>query len=111
VAAVVPLPVCERSPTPFGGDKLLHGVAHAWLTWSLAAALEAEGIPRSVACGVGVVVSAGYGIEIERLQQYVPGRRYERGDVQASVVGSVIGVVVWSLTDPEPGSGGTVPTP
>ena len=111
VAALVPLPVRGRPPTSFGGDKLLHGVAHAWLTWSLVAALDAEGVSPPVACGVGVAASSGYGVGIERLQEHVPGRRYERGDIRASVLGSAIGVLVWFFTDPEPVSSSTVPTP
>lgn len=110
-ASVVPLPVRGRPPTPFGGDKLLHATAHVWLTRSLAAALDAEGVSPPVAAGVAVAVSSGYGVGIERLQEHVPGRRYERGDVRASVVGSAVGSLLWFLVDREPVSVDTVPAP
>jgi VanZ family protein len=46
---------------------------------------------------VAVVLSTGYGLALELLQQWIPGRRYERGDVFASLVGSVLAVALLRL--------------
>lgn len=92
--SVIPLP--ERDVGTLGTDKALHGVAHAWLVLALADALRAEGVSTSGSVVAAVTASAAYGLLIELLQQRVPGRRYERGDVVASALGSVLGALYWA---------------
>jgi VanZ family protein len=83
-------------PAPYGVDKALHAVGHATFAAALLDALDTEDRPPGVAATavVVVVISVGYGLVLEGLQQWVPGRRYEHGDVVASAVGSAAAVVL-----------------
>lgn len=83
-------------PAPYGVDKALHAVGHAAFAAALLDALDTVDRRPGVAATavVTVLVSVGYGLLLEGLQQWVPGRRYERGDVVAGVVGSAAAVVL-----------------
>ena len=92
VGSAVPLPP-RYNPDfgPFGPDKLLHLLGHAGLAAALVAACD-EGSPaRRVALAVGL--STVYGVGTELLQEAIPGREFERGDVVAGLIGSVVGAV------------------
>jgi len=95
VGATIPLPSrLARAPRPLGPDKLLHLVAHAEFAAALAAALTGSGPTRRGAVAA-VVVSTAFGFVTERLQEAIPGRRFEWGDVVAGFLGSVLGVLGW----------------
>jgi VanZ family protein len=74
-------------------DKLLHLLGHAGFTAALIAALDGKR-PTRVAI-LAVIGSTGYGIGTELLQEVVPGREFEPGDVLAGFLGSLTGVVLW----------------
>lgn len=94
LASAVPLPDSGRSRFgSCGPDKLLHLLGHAAFARSLATTLGGEQ-PGFRARVTAVAVSSGFGLFTELLQTGVPGRRYERGDVLACAVGSVVGVAV-----------------
>lgn len=78
----------------YGPDKLLHLLGHAGLAAALVAALADDGSSLRVAV-TAVVSSTVYGIGTELLQEVIPGREFERGDVIAGFVGSLIGVISW----------------
>jgi VanZ family protein len=94
VGSAVPLPV-DRNPDfgPLGPDKFLHLVGHAWLTAALVRAIDADGHDPGRAAALAVVLSVGYGLATERLQEAVPGREFEWPDVVAGLLGSVLGVL------------------
>lgn len=79
---------------PYGPDRFLHLVGHAGFAAALVAALE-DGHPSIRAAVVAVASSTVYGVGTELLQQAVPGREFERGDVAAGFVGSLLGVAAW----------------
>lgn len=83
-------------PPPYGVDKVAHAVAHAWFAVALLDAFEATGWPREAPVAA-VGLSASSGVALELLQRWVPGRRFEAGDVVAGVVGSVVAVAVARL--------------
>lgn len=96
------LPAKRRDPPrppPYGIDKALHAAGHAALAVVLHDALERTGrspvtpvvpVPRAAA----TLLSTLYGLVLELLQRWVPGRRYEAGDVLAAAAGSALGVGV-----------------
>jgi VanZ family protein len=91
------LPAKRRDPPqppPYGVDKALHGVGHGTLAVALVEAFDAGEWSAGPSI-VAVVLSTGYGLALELLQQWIPGRRYERGDVFASLVGSVLAVALF----------------
>lgn len=90
LAALVPGPSERPQSPPVGLDKLGHGVGHAVYAYSLLQALEPDTGRGSVPLVLGL--SVGYSVLLERLQEHVPGRQFETGDVVASLVGSVVGV-------------------
>jgi VanZ family protein len=92
--AVVPSPL-GRHPEfgRFGPDKLLHLVGHAWLTAALADALVASRLDEREAAVVAVCASTGYGVATGLVQTRVPGRAFERADVTAGLLGSVLVVL------------------
>lgn len=56
-----------------------------------------RGDDRPVATVAAVVASTLFGVVTELLQESVPGREFERGDVVAGFVGSALGVVGWRI--------------
>jgi hypothetical protein len=95
VGSAVPLP-SHRRPYfgPYGPDKLVHLVAHGVLASALVAALAGDDTSPADAV-LAVAISTLYGFGTELLQEAVPGRSFERGDVAAGLFGSVIGVLGW----------------
>jgi VanZ family protein len=94
LAAIVPAKRRETpAPTPYNVDKLAHSVGHASVAATLFDAVDAVDAvtqPRQAAL-VATLVSTGYGLGLELLQRWIPGRRYEHGDVVAGAVGSLVG--------------------
>ncbi|WP_345784915.1 VanZ family protein [Natrinema sp. 1APR25-10V2] len=78
----------------YGPDKFLHLLGHAGLAAALVAALEDDEPPLRVAV-MAVALSTIYGISTEVLQEEIPGREFEQGDVIAGFVGGILGVISW----------------
>ncbi|MEF8891140.1 MAG: VanZ family protein [Haloferacaceae archaeon] len=95
VGSALPLPP-RHNPDfgPYGPDKLLHLLGHAGLAAALVAALD-DGGPSVRGAVAAVVASTVYGVGTELLQEQIPGREFERGDVAAGLVGSLLGVGLW----------------
>ena len=92
LAAVLPAKRHDppRSP-PYGVDKAAHAVGHAAFAVALVDAFgSADRSPGGPI--LAVFLSTGSGVLLEGLQRWVPGRRFEHGDVLAGAVGSVLGV-------------------
>lgn len=95
VGSVTPLPP-RYNPDfgPFGPDKGLHLLGHAGFVALLGAGLGED--QRGVAtAGGAVVLSTVYGLTTEALQESVAGREFERGDVVAGLLGSLLGLLAW----------------
>lgn len=93
--SAVPIPPnIDRDYGPYGPDRFLHMVGHAGLTATLVTALDEDGRGTLGRATLAVVASTGYGICTELMQEAVPGRGFERGDVVAGFVGSVLGAMV-----------------
>ncbi len=97
VGSLLPLPN-RFNPDfgPYGPDKALHLLGHLGLAAALAATLEDDG-PSHRPALAAVVISTVFGVSTELLQEAVPGRQFERGDVTAGLVGSLAGVLAWGL--------------
>jgi len=98
VGSAIPLPGRINPDTgPYGPDKLLHLLGHAGLTAALAAGLVASsGGAATARDGLFAVgLSTGFGLATEALQESVPGRSFETGDVLAGLVGSLVGALGW----------------
>ncbi|MGM0398966.1 MAG: VanZ family protein [Halobacteriota archaeon] len=96
VATLVPSPL-ERKPKwdPVGPDTALHFLGHAGYALTLANAFSAERDSDRQAAVLSIAVSAGYGLVIGRVQQWVPGRANEPSDLLAGLLGTCCAVVVW----------------
>jgi len=101
VGSAIPLP--SRYNPDFGlcgPDKVLHATGHMVLTATLLSAIqisEEGSTPRTAVAAV--VVSSAYGVGTELLQERIPGREFEWGDLLAGVLGSVGGVLCWYLAE------------
>ncbi|MFB6178590.1 MAG: antibiotic resistance protein VanZ [Halorientalis sp.] len=73
-----------------GPDKALHALGHAGFAAAIVAALDG---PRWATAVVAITVSTSSGIGTELLQERVPGRAFERGDILAGFVGSILGAL------------------
>lgn len=95
VGSALPLPP-QHNPDfgLYGPDKFLHLLGHAGFAAALVAALE-DDEPSLRGAVMAVVLSTVYGIGTELLQEMIPGREFERGDIIAGFVGSLIGVISW----------------
>ncbi|MFC4360330.1 VanZ family protein [Halobium salinum] len=94
VGTVVPLPRRQNASFgPLGPDKLGHAVGHFGLTAVFLRALG-EGRPDGRSALAAVLLSLCFGTCTELLQEAVPGRGFERADVFAGVVGSLLGVLL-----------------
>ncbi|MEF8813385.1 MAG: VanZ family protein [Halovenus sp.] len=97
VGSATPLPT--RYNPDFGlcgPDKLLHLLGHASLTAALVDTFHDNSRSLQVAV-IAVVLSTGYGIGTELLQEAIPGREFERGDVVAGFFGSLVAVLGYGL--------------
>lgn len=94
VASALPIPP-RHNPDygPYGPDKFLHFLGHAGFAGALLAAFD-DATPRRSAC-LAVALSTVYGVGTELLQEGIPGREFERGDVVAGFLGSVVGAASW----------------
>lgn len=96
VASATPLPTRYNPESgPFGPDKGLHLLGHAVLAAALGDAFDGTTRPLHVAL-IAVVASSAYGVGTELLQEAIPGRAFERGDVLAGLLGSLVGVLCWT---------------
>lgn len=95
VGSATPLPERYNPDLGFyGPDKLLHLIGHAGLVALLGTALSED--ERTIGHAYrAIALSAGFGLAIEVLQESVPGREFEFGDVVAGLLGSVIGLVAY----------------
>jgi VanZ family protein len=95
VGSATPLPT-RYNPDfgPVGPDKGLHLLGHAGLAAALVAASDEPSRSIPVAL-LAVVASTAYGVGTELLQELIPGRAFERGDVLAALLGSLFGVLWW----------------
>lgn len=107
VASLVPSPL-ERHPEWewVGPDKFLHLVGHAGYAVVLADALNAGRWSRGEAVILAVCISTAHSLVTGRLQNRVPGRAFELGDVVAGFVGAVLAVARWYLRTEPPQRGG-----
>jgi VanZ family protein len=100
VAAVVPSPF-ERRPEweRVGPDKLLHFVGHAVYAFVLANALDPDREYPGRAAAGALCLSTAHSLLSGRLQERVPGRANERGDVAWAVAGSALAACSWRRED------------
>lgn len=101
LGALVPIPF-ERRPEfgAFGPDKFMHFVGHGGFAVALVDALGAGRLDRRLAGVLALVAAIAYGHAIEHVQNHVPGRGYEHGDVVAGTLGALVAVFGWLvLTD------------
>jgi VanZ family protein len=94
LASAAPIPPrYNPGSSRFGLDKALHAVGHAGFVVALLAALDDGGGLRVAA--VAVLVSTVHAAGAELLQEAVPGRAFEPGDVVAGLLGSSLGAAWW----------------
>lgn len=95
LASIVPLPR-RGAPAfgPYGPDKFLHVVGHAWLARAIGVTLSGRASAPGVAL-VAAVLSTAHGVVVEVLQDRLPGRVSEPADRRAAALGSVLGAAVW----------------
>jgi VanZ family protein len=75
--AVVPQPVTEYS----------HAPAYALLTWLLTGGLRNRGWSKRMALRLGVMAAMVFGVWMELLQGFVPGRTVDIYDVASNALG------------------------
>ena len=101
LGALVPMPF-ERRPEfgMLGPDKFAHFFGHGGFAVALVDALGAGRLDRRLAAVLGLVGAIAYGHAIEHIQDHVPGRGYEFGDIVAGTLGALVGIAGWLvLTD------------
>lgn len=100
VGSAVPLPARHNPDFGlFGPDKALHATGHMALTATLLSAVETRDEGSTIhAVLAAIIVSSVYGVGTELLQERVPGREFEPGDLLASILGSVCGALCWYWT-------------
>lgn len=100
VASLVPSPLERRSDWRWvGPDKVLHLLGHAGYVHLLADALDSGTGRAGTAAPVALCLSTAQSVLAGVLQERVPGRAFERGDVVWAFVGSVLGAISWSRVD------------
>ena len=89
--AVFPQPVTEYS----------HAPAYALLTWLLASGLQNRGWSKQMALWLGVVAAMVFGVWMEILQGFVPGRTVDIRDVAFNAIGiGLAALVIRAATEP-----------
>jgi VanZ family protein len=89
--AVVPQPVTEYS----------HAPAYALLTWLLTGGLRNRGWSKQMALRLGVMAAMVFGVWMELLQGFVPGRTVDIQDVAFNAIGIGLAALVIEAA-PEP---------
>jgi VanZ family protein len=89
--AVFPQPVTEYS----------HAPAYALLTWLLASGLQNRGWSKPMALWLGVLAAMVFGVWMEILQGFVPGRTVDIRDVAFNAIGIGLAALVIKAA-PEP---------
>lgn len=103
VAALVPSPLRRHEGWEWvGPDKFLHLVGHAGYAVALADALNAGRWSRGEAVVLAVCISTAHSLVTGRLQERVPGRAFELGDVVAGFVGAVLAAARWYVRTESP---------
>jgi VanZ family protein len=74
---LVPQPLTEYSHVP----------AYGLLAWLLTSSLRKRGWPQWIALGVGAFAAMVFGLWMEILQAFVPGRVVDSGDVAFNSIG------------------------
>ncbi len=93
----------ELFPRPL--SEFSHLPAYGLLTWLLASGLRGREWPRAAALCVGAQAALVFGIWMEVLQGFVPGRVVEIGDVMMNTIGIgvtslMIGLRVLPIDEP-----------
>jgi len=78
----------------YGPDKGLHAIGHLVLAAALVEAVDDQNPSARVALAAAFV-STVFGVSTELLQERVPGREFEVGDVVAGFLGSAVGAFGW----------------
>lgn len=89
--AVLPQPFTEYS----------HAPAYALLTWLLASGLQHRGWSKEMALWLGVMAAMVFGVWMEFLQAFVPGRTVDIHDVAFNAIGIGLAALVIGAA-PEP---------
>jgi len=89
--AVFPQPVTEYS----------HAPAYALLTWLLASGLRNQGWSKQMALWLAVMAAMIFGVWMEFLQAFVPGRTVDIYDVASNAIGIGLAALVLGA-EPEP---------
>lgn len=97
VGSSIPLPARHNPDFGLcGPDKAFHAAGHMALTATLISAIEARNEGSTVhAVLAAIFVSSAYGVGTELLQERIPGRKFESGDLLAGLFGSVCGFLWW----------------
>jgi VanZ family protein len=89
--AVLPQPVTEYS----------HAPAYALLTWLLTGGFQNRGWSKQMALRLGVMAAMVFGVWMELLQGFVPGRTVDIQDVAFNAIGIGLAALVIEAA-PEP---------
>lgn len=89
--ALVPQPLTEYSHVP----------AYGLLTWLLTSSLEGRAWPKRNALWMGAIAAMVFGLWMEILQGFVPGRVVDIGDVASNAMGIGLASLLIELTPPE----------
>ena len=72
---------------PQSVTELSHIPAYGLLTWWLTSAFQERGWPKKMALQAAVLASMAFGLSMELLQVFVPGRVVDPGDVALNAIG------------------------
>ena len=89
--ALVPQPLTEYSHVP----------AYGLLTWLLTSSLQGRAWPKRTALWMGAIAAMVFGLGMEILQAFVPGRFVDIGDVASNAMGISIASLLIELAPPE----------
>lgn len=89
--ALVPQPLTECSHVP----------AYGLLTWLLTSSLRGRAWPKRTALWMGAIAAMVFGLGMEILQAFVPGRFVDIGDVASNAMGISLASLLIELAPPE----------
>jgi len=75
-----------------GMDKLIHVISFGLL--GLLSGASSKPRPRLLA--IVFIIWSGYGLAIEIIQSFIPGRSFEALDLVADMVGTILGYLIFS---------------